>query len=98
MSATVFYHPATIEPDVFTTVHRFKQPGWYIGIITATPQDTDKIYTAVFPFKVGFIGIGYWPLLIGLIILIQIAYWYMSGSITRWRERWNKRSDAMSRL
>ncbi len=87
-AATVFYQPSIIEPDVFTIVHRFKQSGWHIGIVTATHPDTDKIYTAVFPFKVGSTGIGYWPFLVGLMILIQLAYWHTSGSITRWRERW----------
>lgn len=90
--ATVFYQPAIIEPDVFTVIHQFNEDGWYIGIVTATPQDTGKIYTAIFPFKVGSIGIGYWPFLVGLMILIQIGYWYTNGSITRWRKYWNKRS------
>ncbi len=94
--ATVFYQHAIIEPDVFTIVHRFKVSGWYIGIVTARSRDTGKVYTTVFPFKVGFIGIGYWPVLVGLMILIQLSYWQMSGSITRWRERWNKRSNAVS--
>ena len=95
-TATVFYQPSIIEPDVFTIVHQFEQSGWYIGIVTAT--DSDKIYTAVFPFKVGSIGIGYWPFLIGLMILIQLTYWFMSGSFTRWRDRWNNRTSAMSEL
>jgi len=92
--ATVFYQPAIIEPDVFTIVHQFKASGWYIGIVTAMSQDTDKVYTAVFPFKVGFTGIGYWPFLIGLMILIQFSYWHMGGTITRWRKRRTKRSNA----
>jgi hypothetical protein len=92
--ATVFYQPAIIEPDVFTIFHQFKESGWYIGIVTAIPPDPGKIYTAVFPFKVGFTGIGYWPFLIGLMILIQFSYWHMSGTITRWRKRRTKRSNA----
>lgn len=92
--ATVFYQSATIEPDVFTIVHQFKEAGWYIGIVTALPPDTDKIYTAVFPFKVGSFNIGYWPFFIGLIILIQLIYWYMGGTMTRWRKRRNKSANA----
>jgi len=96
--ATVFYQPAIIEPDVFTIVQQFDESGWYIGIVTALPQDTDKIYTAVFPFKVGFTGFGYWPFFIGLMILVQLHYWYMNGSLTRWREWRNKRSNVVSEV
>jgi len=97
-AATAFYQPAIIEPDVFTIVHQFKESGWHIGIVSAKPQNSDKIYTAVFPFKVGPIGFGYWPFLIGMLILIQVGYWHMSGTFTRWREGRNKGSSAVSRV
>ena len=96
--ATVFYQHAVIEPDVFSIVQQFDEPGWYVGIVTALPQDTDKIYTAVFPFKVGFTGFGYWPFFIGLMILVQLHYWYLNGSFTRWREWRNKRSSVVPEL
>lgn len=86
-SATVFHQPAVIEPDVYTIVQHFDEPGWYIGIITATTEDPNEIYTAVFPFEVGFTGFGYWPLLVLLIILLQLFYWHTDGSFTRWREK-----------
>ena len=92
--ATVFYQPATIEPDVFTIVQQFNEPGWYIGIVTTVRQDTNKTYTTVFPFKVGFVGLGYWPFLVTLMILIQLHYWYMSGSFTKWREWRQSRLNA----
>jgi hypothetical protein len=85
-AATVFYQPAIVEPDVFAIVKNFVDPGWYIGIITALPPDTGKTYMAVFPFQVGFTGFGYWPYMIGLMVLLQIHYWYMSGSLSRWRK------------
>jgi hypothetical protein len=94
--ATVFYQPAAIEPDVFTIVQQFDEPGWYIGIVTTTRQDIDKTYTTVFPFKVGFVGLGYWPFLAALMILIQLHYWYMNGSFTKLREWRQKRLNAVA--
>ncbi len=87
-SATVFHQAATIEPDVFTIVQHFDEPGWYIGIITATTTgDPKEIYTSVFPFEVGFTGLGYWPWFILLIILLQLFHWYTDGTISRWRDK-----------
>ena len=93
-AATVFYGPPVIDPDVFTVVHHFDEPGWFIGIVTAKHPTLGKTYTAVFPFEVGFTGLGYLPLFGGLIILAQLGYWLMTGQLTRWRERWWRRSGA----
>lgn len=86
-SATVFRQAATIEPDVYSVVHHFDEPGWYIGIITATTENQTEIYTAVFPFEVGFTGLGYWPFFMLLIVLLQLFYWYTDGTLLRWREK-----------
>jgi hypothetical protein len=86
-SATVFHQAATVEPDVFTVVQHFDEPGWYIGIVTATTRDTKEVYTAVFPFEVGFTGLGYWPWFILLIILLQLFHWFTDGTLLRWRDR-----------
>ncbi|MFQ5981954.1 MAG: hypothetical protein ACE5KS_01130 [Woeseiaceae bacterium] len=94
--ATVFYRPADIAPDVFTVVKYFDEPGWYIGIVTATPEGSGKLYSAVFPFKVGFAGFGYWPLLIGLMILLQLGFWYTSGSFSRFRAWRARRKSAVA--
>ena len=85
-AATVFHQPATVVPDVFTALHYFDEPGDYIGIVTALPTDSDKIYTAVFPFEVGFTGFGYWPLFVLLVVIIQLNYLYMSGRFSRWQK------------
>ncbi|MFQ6004297.1 MAG: hypothetical protein ACE5OQ_02245 [Woeseia sp.] len=95
-SATVFHHPAAVQPDVFTVVNYFDEAGWYVGIVTATPAGGKNSYIAVFPFKVGFAGFGYWPWFAALIVLLQLHFWYMSGSFSRWREWRNKRQDAVS--
>ena len=83
-SATVFYQPAITEPDVFTVIHEFREEGDFIGIVSATEPDSRKVYAAVFPFEVGFTGIGYWPFFIGLLVLLQFQYLLMSGRLSRW--------------
>lgn len=85
--ATVFYQPALAEPDVFTVVHEFVEEGDFIGIVSATHPDTKKVYAAVFPFEVGFTGVGYWPLFVGVLVLLQLQYLFMSGRFRRWMGR-----------
>ena len=86
-AATVFYRAATLEPDIYTVVHDFKEEGDFIGIVSATHPDSHKVYAAVFPFEVGFTGWGYWPFFVGLLLLIQIQYLVMSGRLKRWLAR-----------
>lgn len=81
---TVYYRPARIEPDVYTVVHDFNEEGDFVGIVSAIHPDTDKVYAAVFPFEVGYTGLGYWPFFVGLLILIQAQYLAMSGRFKRW--------------
>ncbi|MEM9208059.1 MAG: FixH family protein [Pseudomonadota bacterium] len=76
---TVFYQPPTVKPDVFTVMHTFDRPGEFIGIVTAVPHGGGEPYAAVFPFRVGFIGFGYWPLIALLVIVLHLNYLYMSG-------------------
>ncbi|MGI9235826.1 MAG: FixH family protein [Woeseiaceae bacterium] len=83
-SATVFYQAAITDPDVFTVMHEFEEEGDFIGIVSATQPATQKVYTAVFPFEVGFTGIGYWPFIVGVVLLLQLQYLYMSGRFKRW--------------
>ena len=83
-AATVFYQSATLEPDVYSVVHTFENEGDFIGIVSATNADSGEVYAAVFPFEVGFTGWGYWPLFIGILVLIQIQYLAMSGRLKRW--------------
>lgn len=81
---TVYYQPAVVEPDVYTIVHNFEDEGAYIGIVSATHPETDKVYSAVFPFEVGYTGLGSWPYIIALLVLLQIQYLAMSGRLRRW--------------
>lgn len=83
-NVTVFYQPALTEPNVFTVIHEFSEEGDFIGIVSATQPDTKKVYAAVFPFEVGFTGVGYWPFFIGILVLLQLQYLFMSGRLRRW--------------
>ena len=73
-AATVFYKSAVIEPDVFSIVYQFDKADWYIGIVTASLGE--ETFTAVFPFEVGFTGIGYWPFFAVLICFLMSLVWY----------------------
>lgn len=84
-AVTEFYKAPAVEPDVFTVVHEFDVEGDYIGIVTADVADTDRVYRAVFPFEVGYTGLGYWPLIVGMLVLVQVLYFVMSGRLRRWR-------------
>ena len=93
--ATVFYQPATTEPDVFTVLHEFEEEGDFIGIVSATQPETQKVYAAVFPFEVGFTGLGYWPFFVGVLILLQLQYLLMSGRFKRWFGRLSSGASAV---
>lgn len=84
---TVFHHAAAVQPDVFTAMHHFDGPGEFVGIVTVRNPDSGKVYTAVFPFEVGFTGFGYWPLLALAVLLLQLNYLRMSGWFARRAER-----------
>jgi len=82
--ATVYYQPPVVEPHIYTVNYEFLEEGDFIGIVSATHPETGKVYAAVFPFEVGFTGLGYWPFIIGLLLLIQFQYLLMSGRLRRW--------------
>jgi hypothetical protein len=87
-AVTVFAKGPLIEPDVFTALVDFEKEGDYIGMVTTGDGQGGKVYRAVFPFQVGFTGFGYWPYIIGLLVLIQLQYLLMSGRFARWRRHW----------
>lgn len=82
--ATVFYRAPLIEPDVYTVNYRFEEQGDFIGIVSASDPVSGKSYAAVFPFEVGFTGLGYWPLIVAILLLIQLQYLFMSGKLKSW--------------
>ena len=84
-SVTEFYQPPIVEPDVFTVIHSFEETGDFIGIVTASPTSDERQHIAVFPFEVGFTGFGYWPYIVGAVVLFQLQYLLMSGRIANWR-------------
>lgn len=86
-SATVYYKSAILEPDVYMVLHTFAEEGEFIGIVTAQQPESSKLYAAVFPFEVGFAGWGYWPLIIGLLLVIQVPFLVTNGRLRRWFAR-----------
>ncbi len=77
-AVTVRYEPPTVVPDVFMLRQGFESDGEFIGIVNATPADGGRTYTAVFPFEVGYTGLGPWPWIVGAVFLLQLNYWLMS--------------------
>jgi hypothetical protein len=79
---TVFHQEATIEPDVYTIIHEFEDSGEYIGIVQARHPHTGRIYSAVFPFSVGFAGFGFWPWLAGFAAFLFGNLWLLRRRMT----------------
>ena len=75
---TIQYKSPEIVPDVFTMLQPFEEDGEYIGIVSARQMDTQKVFTAVFPFEVGYTGIGNWPWIFAALIVLQLNYWFMN--------------------
>lgn len=86
-AATVFYREPTVDPDVLTVIHDFQEEGHFIGVVTANVDGDKQIYRAVFPFEVGYTGLGYWPFFILLLLAIQLQWFVMSGRFRKWREK-----------
>ena len=84
---TVFHHASAAQADVFTVLHDFKSAGPFVGIVTVQHPDTKRVYTAVFPFQVGFAGFGYWPLFILTAVLLQLHFLYSSGWFAQRRSK-----------
>lgn len=74
---TVFHQPAALAPDVFTTMVNLDTPGDYVGIVTARHPDAGKTYQAVFPFAVGFTGLGIWPWLALFVAYLLGNIWFL---------------------
>lgn len=84
-AATVFYRPPAVDPDVLTVIHEFHEEGDFIGIVTANVDGDEQVYRAVFPFEVGYTGLGYWPFIVLMLLAIQLQWLFMSGRLKRWR-------------
>jgi hypothetical protein len=81
---TVFYQPPVIEVDgSLKNEVTFRQEGEFIGIISAGYPGNDKIYTAVFPIKVG--GSNYFLMLSSVLVLAG-AMFFLTGRLIRTRQ------------
>jgi hypothetical protein len=92
---TVLHHPAAVQPDVFTFLHQFNEQGEFVGIVTVRQPETGEVYTAVFPFEVGYTGIPKWAWFILIAVFLQINFLWMNGSFARWRQS-NREKDAVT--
>jgi hypothetical protein len=90
-AVTVLHHPAAIQPDVFTIRYDFPETGEFVGIVAVRNPDNGKTYTAVFPFEVGFTGLGWWPWFALAAVVLQVNYLWMSGRFARWGRQRRKR-------
>lgn len=84
-AVTVIHHDAAVQPDVFTIMYNFEEQGEFVGIVTVRNPETQKLYTAVFPFEVGFAGVPVWAWFIGIAVMLQLQYFWMNGWLSRWR-------------
>lgn len=77
-AVTVRYAAPAVVPSVYMLLHDFEQDGEYIGIVSAASDERDTRYTAVFPFEVGYTGIGIWPWILVALVALQLQFWFMS--------------------
>jgi hypothetical protein len=84
-AVTVVHHEAAIQADVFTILYDFDEQGQFVGIVTVENPETGKVYTAVFPFEVGFAGIPRWIWFVLVAIVLQLNYFLMNGWWSRWK-------------
>lgn len=96
-SETIFHHPAEIQPDVFTYLHQFHEEGEFVGIVTVRQPDTGQVYTAVFPFEVGYTGVPIWAWFIVGAIFLQLNFMWMNGTFARWRGRSTEPGEAVAK-
>ena len=87
---TVVHHRAAVQPDVFAIVHDFDSEGEFVGIVTVRNAESGKVYTAVFPFEVGFAGVPPWVWFVLIAVLLQVNYLIMNGWFKRWRQERSK--------
>ncbi|MBH2042885.1 MAG: hypothetical protein I8H87_04965 [Comamonadaceae bacterium] len=65
--------PAKTYPHGTVTLdHRFSEPGWYIGLLSATDPASGKTETSVFPFRVGVRN--YWKYLPLPLLFLGLAW------------------------
>jgi hypothetical protein len=56
-----------------------KEPGWYVGVLTALDPETETQIISAFPFSVGlkdYVGVLMWGC---AIVLLGIAFYFLSG-------------------
>ncbi|MFV2091325.1 MAG: hypothetical protein ACC642_11755 [Pseudomonadales bacterium] len=73
---SVFYQPPLLQSDaVFTVLHRFQEPGSYIGVVTAGHPTKNEVYRAVFPFEIGRFPWEYVMWFVFVVALVGVLLW-----------------------
>jgi len=81
---TVFHLPAArYEDGVIRARHDFSDAGGYIGVVTAVHPEQNKVYNAVFFFRVGARSYRATALFACLALLVQLGYLASTGSLQR---------------
>lgn len=87
-AATVYYRAPAIQSDGnYMAEYAFDQKGTYIGVVTALHPDGEREYNAVFFFQVGGPDLGTIPLFLGLMVCLQLGYWWSNGGWKKLRSR-----------
>lgn len=90
-NVTVFYQePQIFQDGILLAKYQFQVEGDYVGIINADIPDSDTPYIAVFPFRVGSKDLGYIPILIAVVILLQLNFWLLDGGYSRILRKFKK--------
>ena len=82
---TVLHVPGAVQPDLFTAMYGFEEPGEFVGIVEVGPDADGETQRAVFPFTVGYTNYGFWPLVVLVLFVLQGLYLWNSGWIKRRR-------------
>ncbi|MBT8146728.1 MAG: hypothetical protein KJN90_07725 [Gammaproteobacteria bacterium] len=87
-AVTVYYKPPTVETNGnYTAEYAFAEKGTYIGVVTAQHPDGEREYNAVFFFQVGGPDLGTIPLFLGLLVILQLGYWWSNGGWAKLRDK-----------
>lgn len=87
-AVTVFYQPPQVRSNgELRAAHSFDEKGTYIGIVTALHPNDGRQYNAVFHFQAGGPNYGTVPLFVGILLLLQAAYWLSNGGWKRMRRK-----------
>jgi len=84
-AATIYYMKPKLYKTGTMVVNRDFELGRFIGLVTVTDTNNNKVYTSVFPFSVGYgtggfslgiKGMGYTLFLVLFVLVLLVAYFH----------------------